>query len=132
MPIHDFVNTTTVDGSYCNLFLSEHLVFVLWKCVLSLHMYNYRLPIKNATCFLSIIGLTRLLKLTGCLPSSVIFPLMVAFAILVVYPAGKTMTFGCAAGFTLTGSATAMCSGTTFMFDDLTASCLSSWLAVFS
>ena len=61
-----------------------------------------------------------------CLPPSVDFPLIIAFPILDVYPAGQTVTFICAAGFTLSGSATTSCSGTTLMFDDLTATCLPS------
>ena len=115
---------STVNGSFYSLFLILRFLF------------DYGKALSNCTCIIIVYPkiisvfvdhrVGRLLKLTGCLPSSVMIPLMISFPILDVYPAGQTVTLSCAAGFTLSGSATAMCSGTTFMFDDLTATCLSS------
>ena len=51
---------------------------------------------------------------------------MISSPVLIVYPPDLTVTFTCAAGFTLSGGATATCSETTFVFDDVTAICLPS------
>ena len=70
---------------------------------------------------------TQIIIILGCRLPSVDFPLTItSFPVLDVYPAGQNVTFTCASGYSLSGSATASCSETTFMFDDLTASCLSS------
>ena len=76
-------------------------------------------------------NVTHSIIIIGCRLPSVNFPLMItSFPVLDVYPAGQTVTLGCAAGFTLSGSATATCFETTFMFDDLTASCFPSQLYI--
>ena len=80
-----------------------------WKCAIALH------TIVN-------------IGFVGCLPPFVIFPLMI-LPISEVYEPGQTVTFSCAAGFTLIGSATATCSGTTFMFDNIPAECIPSRLS---
>ena len=69
----------------------------------------------------------HIIIILGCRLPSVDFPLtIISFPVLNVYPAGQNVTFICASGYTLSGSATASCSETSFMFDGLTASCFSS------
>ena len=63
----------------------------------------------------------------GCLSSFVDFPLIIS-PTSDVYEPGQTVTFSCASGYTLSGIATATCSGTTFMFDDIMAECIPSKL----